>query len=156
MTFDAGKVGKATLHSISIDLRGTDSADDFGDTLELTLAVTPDYAFLLAGGDPKQRLESLLGPNGRLDAAAKPIVAVDVDVKRILAYAGAAAPATDEPAAAKAPAAGDTPTGQMRLFVRPLERGVATRLAAATDGAAGPGIPLGVPLPEGFPIPVPR
>jgi len=169
MKFDTGKVGKATLHSISIDLRGTDAADDFGDTLELTLAVTPDYAFLLAGGDPKQRLESLLGPNGRLDAAAKPIVGVDVDVKRILAYAGAADSATDEPAAAKPPAAGDAPTGQMRLFVRPLERGVATRLtadgaalrslaagAAATDGAAGPGIPLGVPLPEGFPIPVPR
>jgi hypothetical protein len=68
MKFDTGKVGKAMLHSISIDLRGTDAADDFGDTLELTLAVTPDYAFLLAGGDPKQRLESLLGPNGRLDA----------------------------------------------------------------------------------------
>lgn len=168
VTFDAGTVGAATLHTVAIDLRGSDAADSLGDTVDLTLAVAPEHAFLLAGGDPRRRLESLLGPDGRIDAAAKPIVGVDVDVKRLLAYAGAP-DAAAAPAAATVPAEGDAPAGQVRLFIRPLERGVATRLtadgaalrslaagAAATDGAAAPGVPLGVPLPQGFPIPAPR
>ena len=159
--FDAGKVGNnATLHSVSVDLRGTAAVEQFGDTLELTLAVTPEYAFLLAGGDPRRRLESLLGPNGRVDAAAKPIAGVDVAVDRLLAYAGGQPPAADGAAAT-----GEEPAGRVRLFVRPLDRGVATRIsadasalkviaaaaAAGADDAGGPGLPL----PDGFPIPAP-
>jgi len=159
--FDSGKVGNAaTLHSVAIDLRGTDAADDLGDALELTLAVAPEYAFLLAGGDPRQRVESLLGPNGRVDGAAKPIAGVDVAVDRLLAFAGSPAPA-----AVEAAAPGEKPAGQIRLFVRPLDRGIATRLsadasalkslaAAAAAGADDAGAP-GLPLPNGFPIPAP-
>jgi hypothetical protein len=161
MTFDTGKIGNATLHAVSMDLRGTDAADSLGDTLELTLAVAPEYAFLLAGGDPRQRLGSLLGPNGRVDAAAKPIAGVDVAVDRLLAYAGSAAATAED-------ARGDEAAGRVRLFIRPLERGVATRLAAdaaalkafaaaAAAGAddAGARLPPGLPIPNGFPIPAP-
>ena len=157
VVFDAGKVGTATLHSVSVDLSGTDAADDLGDTLELTLAITPEYAFLLAGGDARQRLESLLGPNGRVDTTAKPIAGVDVAVGKLLAYAGGQE--------SSQVSADDNAAGQVRLLIRPVERGVATRLSAdaaalkalasgaitGADDAGGPGLPI----PNGFPIPAP-
>jgi hypothetical protein len=59
--------------------------------------------------------------------------------------------------------------GTIKVLVRPIERGVATRVSAdgsavramaarAGAGAAnanGPAIPPGLPIPNGFPIPAP-
>lgn len=159
MAFHTGKVDTATLHSVSVDLRGTDAAGRLGDSLELTLAVTPEYAFLLAGGDPRRRLASLLGPGGRVDPAAKPIAGIEVAVDRVMPLVGGAAAVA--PAAVDAAAGGDASNGRVQLVIRPLEQGIATRITADADAlralaalAAG-GAGLGLPLPDGVPVPVP-
>jgi len=167
VAFDSGKVGTTNLHTITIDLSGTDAAESLGNSLELTLAVTPEYAFLMAGGDPRQRLASVLGPDGKADQQAKPIVGVDVSVSRLLAYAieRGALPAQAVPTAAND--GGGEQNGAVKLLIRPIERGVATRVSAdgsavralaAGAGAAnpsGPTVPPGLPIPNGFPIPAP-
>ena len=84
VAFDSGKVGTTNLHTINVDQSGTDAAESLGTSLELTLAVAPEYAFLMAGGDPRQRLATVLGPDGKADPQAKPIVGVDVSVPRVL------------------------------------------------------------------------
>ena len=174
VAFDSGKVGTTNLHTINVDLSGTDAAESLGKSLELTLAVAPEYAFLMAGGDPRQRLATVLGPDGKVDPQAKPIVGVDVSVSRILAYAAerGALPAEAVPAQAGPSAednGGDKQDGNVKLLIRPIERGVATRVSAdgsavralaagAGAGAAnanGQAIPPGLPIPNGFPIPAP-
>jgi hypothetical protein len=169
VAFNSGKVGAANLHTITIDLSGTDAAESLGKSLELTLAVAPEYAFLMAGGDPQQRLASLLGPDGKADPQAKPIVSVDVSVSRMLAYAAerGALPAEAVPTAEDND--GDKQDGNIKVLIRPIERGVATRVSAdgsavralaagAGAGAAnanGAAVPPGLPIPNGFPIPAP-
>ena len=169
VAFDSGKVGTTNLHTITVDLSGTDAAENLGKSLDLTLAVAPEYAFLLAGGDPRQRLAAVLGPDGKPDPRAKPIVGVDLSVQRLLSYAAAkgALPAEAVPAEEDGGDAGRL--GDVKLHIRPIERGVATRLtvdgsavramaAGAGGGAAapnGPAIPPGLPIPNGFPIPAP-
>jgi hypothetical protein len=167
VAFNSGKVGAANLHTITIDLSGTDAAETLGKSLELTLAVAPEYAFLMAGGDPQQRLASVLGPDGKADPQAKPIVSVDVSVSRMLAYAAerGALPAQAVPTAEDND--GDKQDGNIKVLIRPIERGVATRVSA--DGSAvralaagagagnpnGAAVPPGLPIPNGFPIPAP-
>ncbi len=169
VAFDSGKVGTTNLHTITVDLNGTEAAESLGESIELTLAVAPEYAFLMAGGDPRQRLAAVLGPDGKADPQAKPIAGIDVSVNRVLAYAAdqGALPAEAVPAAEGND--GERQGGNVKLLIRPIERGVATRLSA--DGAAirsaaagagaggagpnGPAIPPGLPIPNGFPIPVP-
>ena len=174
VAFDSGKVGTTNLHTINVDLSGTDAAESLGKSLELTLAVAPEYAFLMAGGDPRQRLAAVLGPDGKADPQAKPIVGVDVSVDRMLAYAvkRGALPAEAIPAEAGPSAednGGDKQGGTVKLLIRPIERGVATRVSAdgsavralAAGAGAGAGnpngaaIPPGLPIPNGFPIPAP-
>jgi hypothetical protein len=168
VAFDTGKVGTTNLHTINVDLSGTDAAESLGNSLELTLAVTPEYAFLMAGGDPRQRLASVLGRDGNTDSQAKPIVGVDVSVSRLLAYAAErgvlpadAMPTAEDDAGQQG--------GNIKVLIRPIERGVATRVSAdgsavramaarAGAGAAnanGQAVPPGLPIPNGFPIPAP-
>ena len=128
----------------------------------------------MAGGDPRQRLAAVLGPDGKADPQAKPIVGVDVSVDRMLAYAvkRGALPAEAIPAEAGPSAednGGDKQGGTVKLLIRPIERGVATRVSAdgsavraiAAGAGAGAGnpngaaIPPGLPIPNGFPIPAP-
>jgi hypothetical protein len=100
-------------------------------------------------------------------------VGVDVSVNRVLAYAAdrGALPAEAVPAAEEN--GSNRQDGNVKLLIRPIERGVATRLSA--DGAAvralaagagagagvgaananGAAIPPGLPIPNGFPIPAP-
>ena len=164
VAFDTGKVGTTNLHTITIDLSGTEAAESLGRSLKLTLAVAPEYAFLLAGDDPRGRLAAALAAESKADPQAKPIAGVDLSVPRLLAYA-----AQRGVMPAEAPAAGqdadDGQGGTVRLLVRPIERGVATRLsidagalgtiAAGAADAEGGAIPPGLPIPNGFPIPVP-
>jgi hypothetical protein len=169
VAFNSGKVGAANLHTITIDLSETDAAESLGKSLELTLAVAPDYAFLMAGGDPRQRLATVLGPEGKADSQAKPIVGLDVSVNRVLSYAAdrGALPAEAVPAAEENDS--DQQVGNVKLLIRPIERGVATRLSAdgsavralaagAGAGAAnanGAAVPPGLPIPNGFQVPAP-
>lgn len=162
--FDSGKVGTTNLHTISVDLTGTEAAERLGKSLDLTLAIAPDFAFLMAGGDPRQRLASLLGPEGKADSQSKPIAGVDISVPRVLAYAAdqgvlpEAAPQTEDADVAKQ-------AGTVKLIIRPIERGVATRLsadgaairsAAARTGAGPDGpAPPGLQIQNGFQIPAP-
>ena len=178
VTFNSGKVGAANLHTIAIDLTG-DAAEQLGPSLDITLAVTPEYVFVLAGGEPKQRLEEMLKTNGVVDPDSKPVAALQVAMDRMLAYAVQQGMADEQggesllaAAAQRAVSTDDGGTGRalVQLLVRPIERGVTTqiladagvlRMAAALWGGrggkaqAGPGAPA-IPLPPGFPVPVPR
>jgi hypothetical protein len=111
----------------------------------------------------------VLGPEGKADSQAKPIVGLDVSVNRVLAYAAdrGALPAEAVPAAEENDS--DQQDGNVKLLIRPIERGVATRLSAdgsavralaagAGAGAAnanGTAVPPGLPIPNGFPVPAP-
>lgn len=162
LSFDTGKAATANLHTIRVDLAGTEAADRLGDAVDLTLAVTPEYAFLLAGEAPTARVEALLGPRGRIEPGAKPIGALSVDVARILG----GTPADPQPVGTPRPAedGGEDgrPPSRLTLLVRPVDRGIATRLSAdaaaleaavAAGGAAAGG---GLPPANGGPIPLPR
>ena len=162
VAFDSGKVGTTNLHTITVDLSGTEAAKRLGDAVNVTLAVTPEYAFLMAGGDPRQRLASLVGPAGKADSEAKPFVGVDVSVSRLMGPALAELGIVpSETPAAEAGAAGDRQGGDIKLLIRPIDRGVATRLSADAAAvrvlAAGAGAlePLGGANPNAFPVPVP-
>ena len=134
VTFNTGTVATASLHTISVDITGTEAAERFGKTVDLTLAVTPDFAFVLAGGKPRTRLEALLGSAGRVDDAARPIAGLQVEVAKVLAQARGSATADGGEAKDDATATAGKPRGRMMLQVRPIERGLATQLSA--DGAA--------------------
>ena len=164
--FDVGKAGAASLHRVSIDVADDELADRIGDSLDLTLAVAPNYALVLAGGDVAKRAEATLAASGRPAAGVEPIAGLEAAAAPLLDYASAVAAVA--PAARGAEAARTAKSGLMDLRVRPIDRGFATRLSidsgvlkaaaalAAPERPLGPG---GVPLPEvppGFPIPLPR
>jgi len=154
IAFDSGRVGTTNLHTITVDLSGTDAAERFGNTVDVTLAVTPAYAFLMAGGDPQKRLANLVGPAGKADAEAKPFVGVDVSVNRLMGPALAELGIMPS----ETPAAEDRQGGDIKLLIRPIERGVATRLSADATAlrvlAAGAGAlePTGGANPNFFPV----
>jgi hypothetical protein len=168
--FDTGRAGAANLHSIAIDLGDSPAADAVGKSLDLTLAVAANYAFVLTGGDQPQRIAAALASSGRADPEAKPIANVQVAMNRILRYADTVAGQPQAAAAAKR--AEEAPRSLVEAFVRPVDRGLVTRLSAdagvlkalaALGGVPqAPAGPAGVPLPQvpqgfpqGFPIPVP-
>jgi len=168
--FDAGKAGAANLHTITIDIGDSPAADRLGKSLDLTLAVANDYAFVLVGGDAPQRAVAALNASGRVIPESKPIANVQVAMQPVLEYA--ATQGAGPRASAAAERAAGAERALLELFVRPIERGLVTRLSAdagvlkavaALSGVpqapVGPG---GVPLPQvpqgfpqGFPIPVP-
>ena len=145
VAFDAGTVGTAKLHRITIDLPDTEAAGKLGDKVEATLAIAPGYAFLLLGGDVKRRLERALAASGRPDATAKPFADFELSVAPLLAYAArmmeAVAPGRPETDVVESAAqeAGARPA-LVRMQVRPIERGAAYELsvdAAAIQALAG-------------------
>lgn len=164
--FDAGKAGAATLHTIAVDVADEALAEQIGRSIELTLAVSPNYAFVLVGGNVAARAEATLAASGRPVADARPIAALAANAAPVLGYVDVVA--SESPAAKGGAAARDAGGGEVELRVAPVERGVATRLSidsgvlkagaamAAPERPVGPG---GVPLPDvppGFPIPLPR
>ena len=164
--FDTGKAGSANLHTIVVDLGDSPAADRLGDSLDLTLAVAKDYAFLLTGGDLQQRIDAALKASGRAVPDAKPLAGLQVAMHELLAYAAKQGAGPLVEAAAERAAAADA--SLVKLSVRPIDRGLVTRLsadpgvlkaAAALGGqTAAPVGPGGIPLPQapaGFPIPVP-
>ena len=162
--FDAGKAGAANLHRIGVDLKGTPAVDLLGDSLDLTLAVSDNYAFLLSGDGVPQRVEAALAASGRPDPTAKPIASLEAATTGVLDYAAKMGAGPQVAAAAERAAAADSAV--LKLFIRPIDRGLVTRIsadagvlkaAAALAGQPAPQPGLGIPVPPGagFPIPVP-
>ena len=162
--FDAGKAGAANLHRIGVDLKGTPAVDLLGDSLDLTLAVSDNYAFLLSGDGVPQRVEAALAASGRPDPTAKPIASLEAATTGVLDYAAKMGAGPQVAAAAERAAAADSAV--LKLFIRPIDRGLVTRIsadagvlkaAATLAGQPAPQPGLGIPVPPGagFPIPVP-
>jgi len=167
--FDTGKVGKANLHTVTIDVSATPAAGIVGPAVELTLAVTPDYAFILHGGDVKARLEKLLATNGKANTTLAdgevPGAAVALALDRIFAYAASMGVGPQAEAAAEQASSltdTDKDSGSVKLSGRPIDRGFVTRLsigagalkaAASMAQQAQPGIggPAGRPAPRRVP-----
>lgn len=165
VTFDAGTEAGANLHRITVDLEGLPNAEAFGGTLDLTLAVTPTYAFLMTGDDVPARLAAAIAASGKPNGTAKPLTGVDLSLPALLGYAaklGAVfSPGVpqNEQLATVADKAADKPNALVQLFVEPIDRGVAIRLSAdagvietiATSVAPEPG-PAGLPGAGGLPL----
>jgi len=164
VAFDAGKEAGATIHRITVDLAGLPNADAFGTRLDLTLAVTPTYAFLMTGDDVPARLADAIAGSGKPNGTAKPLTGVDLSLPALLGYAAKLGrvfspgmPQTEQ-LDAVAEKAADKSDALVQLLVRPIERGVAIRLSAAagaietiaTSVAPEPG-PAGLPGPGGLP-----
>lgn len=134
LAFDTGKAAGANLHELTIDISGLPGAEQFGDTLAATLAVTADRVFLLAGGDVAGRVAAAVAAGAEADQASKPISGVDLAVPALMAYAGALAKASGDPAGDVltdvAAESADKANPLVQLLVRPIERGVAMRLSA--------------------------
>lgn len=163
-TFDSGTIGKANLHTVTIDVSASPAAGIVGPAVELTLAVTPDYAFLLHGGDVKNRLEKLLATNGSPNSAVAddevPGAVIALALDRILAYAASMGLGPQAEAAAKQAASlteSDPDSGSVILTVKPVEGGAVTRISAGTGvikaaaemARQQPGGPGGRPVPAG-------
>jgi hypothetical protein len=134
--FDAGKVGQANLHEIAIGIKGLPAAETLGDAVTVTLAVAPDRAFVLLGGDVPKRLAAALDAAAKPDPAAQPISGVNLSLASLLRYAALTADAFDpdnpqnEQMAQVAAEAAEKPSTLVQLLVRPIERGVSMRLSA--------------------------
>ena len=144
-TFGTGRAGAANLHEIEVDLTGLPEADKFGGKVTLTLAVTPDRAYVLAGGDVAKRLAATLAAGA---PQAKPLTGVDLSLAGALAYAAKAGKlfTPDNPQNAEveqmAKIAADLPATLVQLLVRPIERGVSMRLSV--DGGVIQAVATGV------------
>jgi hypothetical protein len=186
--FDAGKAGAANLHLVEIDLAAVAEEDAvpapqrgglgpgpvprgravraLGAKLPIVLGVTPTHAFVAAGGDAEKRIGTAAG-GGKADPDAKPLAGLDVSLAPLVAYAVGMQRLLEPDdegiaeAADRAEEAAALPTSLVQLLVRPIERGVATRISA--DSGAIKILRLlyearsAAPQPAGFgPGPVPR
>lgn len=153
--FDVGKVGRANLHEIAIGIEDDALSSRLGDALTVTLAIAPDRAFLLLGGDVPKRMAAALEAAGKPDPAAQPITTVNLSLAGLLRYAALTGEAfdPDDPKSAQlaqvAADAAEKATTLVQLLVRPIERGVSVLLsvdagalqaaaAAVTAGQNGP------------------
>lgn len=177
--FDAGKAGGANLHVVDIDLAGDEDnlRRVLGEKLTMTLAVTPTHAFMVFGGDAEKRIAAATA-SAAAKPDAKPFAALDVSLAPLVAYAAGTQKlvAPDDAASmAMAAAVNDAitalPSSLVQVLVRPIERGVATRLSAdagaikviktlatLSPAAAAASQPAGfgpAPVPKGRPIPLP-
>jgi hypothetical protein len=134
--FDTGKEGSATLHEITVDVSGTPAAERLGESVKLTLAVTPDHAYLLTGGDVKKRLAAALAAGGKPMAEAAPFAGVDASLAAMVGYAAKMMKAfsPDDP---QGEALGDVAdqaakkdSTQVQFSVKPIDRGLTLRLSA--------------------------
>ena len=136
VTFDAGKQGDATLHEITVDVSALPAADRLGDSVKLTLAVTPQYAYVLVGGDVPKRLAAALAAGGKPNGDALPITNVDLSLASLVGYAARMMQAfnPDDPQGDLlgeiAKQAGEKDTTTVQFSVKPVDRGIALRLSA--------------------------
>jgi hypothetical protein len=160
--FDAGRQGEARLHEITVDVSAMPAAERLGDTVVITLAVAPQYAYVLAGGDVPTRLAAAVAAGGKPIAGAGPITGVELSLASAIGYASRMMRAfsPDDPQGellsdvAEQAAAKDAT--EVAFTVKPIERGFTVRLSAdagalqtvAASAAAQQAPP---PLPAGRP-----
>lgn len=155
VAFDAGTEAAATLHEISVDASDVPGGERFGGVMKVTLAVTPDYAYLLAGGDVRQRLRKVLAGGGKPVAEAAPLVGIDASLAAMIGYAAKMATwfAPDEPQTADlgdvAKQTSDKDSTKVSFSVKPVERGLHVRLSA--DAGAIQSIAAGTALQQAAP-----
>ena len=136
VTFDAGKQGDATLHEITADVSALPGAERLGDSVKLTLAVTPQYAYVLVGGDVPKRLAAALAAGGKPNGDALPIANVDLSLASLVGYAARMMQAfnPDDPQGDMlgeiSKQAGEKDTTTVQFSVKPVDRGITLRLSA--------------------------
>ncbi|MCE9629574.1 MAG: hypothetical protein K8S94_02485 [Planctomycetia bacterium] len=134
--FDAGKQGDARLHEVTVDVSGTPAAKQLGDTVTLTLAVLPEYAYLLAGDNVPQRLAAAIGAGGKPLPDSKPITGVELSLASLIGYAAKMTKAFNpedpqgEMLGEVAEQAAAKDATQVRFSLQPVTRGVTLRLSA--------------------------
>lgn len=157
VAFDAGREAGATLHEITIDTTGMPGAERLGKGVKLTLAIAPDHAYVLTGGDVKKRLAGVLA-GGKPAADAAPIAGIDVSLAAIVGYVARMTKAfePDDPQGELlgivAEQAAERKSTQVKFSAKPADRGLTIRLsadagalqtvAAGTSMEQSPAVPL--------------
>jgi len=160
--FDTGKAGDANLHTVAVDLAGVPGSEMLGRPLAFTLAVGPRYAYLLEGGDTRARLDAMQQGTGRPVTGAASGMTLKMAFDEMLAFAstrGAGEMAAKAAERAASLLDTDAESTLVQLAIRPIDRGVATRLSLGAGvlrgmttlsaEAAAAGVEL--PLPGGLP-----
>ncbi len=155
VAFDTGAVAGANLHTITLESADLPGGEPGAEPVRITLAVAPNYAFVLAGGDVAARLAAVADGSGKPAPSAVPVADVTVAVGPVLRYAAALASrdhdggveaAGLEAAAAVADAQA---SALVQLLLRPIERGLSLRLSA--DAGAIRTVAASVKSPAGGP-----
>lgn len=158
--FDTGRAGGATLHTITLENFGFPGvAEKADDTLDVTLALAPRYAFVLAGGDVPARLAAATAASGAPDADVAPLADVSLAMGPLLRFIVLLSDPEDvgdqtEALRAVADFADTQAATLLRLLVRPIDRGLSVRLSAdagvirtVVATATPPAKPAGPPAP---------
>jgi hypothetical protein len=136
--FDTGKAGAATLHVVELDVPNVEAAmaQAIGEKVAITLGVSPDRAVVALGADAEKRITGLAA-GGDASPNAKPFAGLDLSLVPLLRWvaqvrsmdnAGA-----DDVTAAVLEAiekATNLPSTSLQLLLRPIDRGMASRLSA--------------------------
>ncbi|MFN9367652.1 MAG: hypothetical protein ACK6CT_02645 [Planctomycetia bacterium] len=134
VTFDTGRVGAATLHTLEID-----TADDarlrqmLGEQLLVTIGITPDRAIITLGPGGDTRAAAL--STAAAATESKPYAGLELSLLPLIRHAAtvqlagldAGSSARIEAVLKKAAA---YPSSSLHLLVRPIEWGMAVRLSA--------------------------
>ncbi len=131
VALNSGKVGDANLHTITIAPSSSESDSLFAPAVprvELTIAVTPKYAFVLCTKDPQARLEELLEKTGNPDSDSKLGISLQLDMHQILSYVSKYQEQQVSFPLSRQGSAKDKAI--LQLLVRPIPRGVGWQISA--------------------------
>ncbi|MFM7205913.1 MAG: hypothetical protein ACKO4T_04495 [Planctomycetaceae bacterium] len=134
VAFDVGTEGAATLHEITVDVSGTPAAERLGDGVKATLAVTPDHAFVLVGGDVRARIAAAVAQGRTAVADAAPLAGIDVSLAALVSYAARMMQAFSpedpqgEALADVAKQAAEKDSTRVQFSLKPVPRGATFRL----------------------------
>jgi hypothetical protein len=134
VTFDAGRAGAATLHTLEIDGGGPSPLKHiFGARVLVTVGITPDRAIVTLGPGGDTRAAAL--STAAAATQSKPFAGLELSLLPLIRHAAtvqlagldAGSSARIESMLEKAAA---YPSSSLHLLVRPVERGMALRLSA--------------------------
>lgn len=136
VAFDTGRHAGSTLHEITVETSAIPGAARLGDRVTVTLAISPQYVHILAGGDVKKRLDDAAAAAAKATGKAPPVIGVEASLAALVAYAARLMQAFEpgdpqgEALGIVARQAAEKESTAIRFSVRPVARGLKVRISA--------------------------